>query len=163
MIKKKTIAKKPNHSLKSVASHSRKIVESNSRKIAVSNWMKSVASNWRKSVSVGAALALVFTGVIWIEFSNPFLLDYGLVRFSLYSFTIFVPVVIEILLGVMGFRLDTAAFYVIAFAYHFVVFSLITHFYFKTPANKKKRFFIKLFIATVIFLAAALYYLLYKV
>jgi len=94
-----------------------------------------------------------------LQFNNPYFLHYKFLKLLVYSLSLLIPVIIEIILGFVKIRLNDSVFYIFSYLIYFLIYFLIFSSYYKKSSNDKNKFLAKLAIAICIYLAISIAYL----
>lgn len=110
-----------------------------------------------RSFICATALTSAVIAATYIQITYPFLVNPRFMKFFIYSLTMFMPLVIDILIGLAGIRTGEPGFYMISFIYHMALFFSLAYFYATT--KKRKRFMILLASAIAVYTVLVIYYL----
>lgn len=109
------------------------------------------------AMALTAALALTLLG--WFQISYPFFYPTKFAKILMYAIALFLPVMIETLLGLGGVKVPEIAFYTLSLAAYGVLFYWLFSRYLGKPEAKRTRYALKATAGAVAYIAAAMYYL----
>lgn len=111
----------------------------------------------KKSILVAFILAPIVILMTFFQLAFPFFINPRILKFVIYALTMFMPLFIDILLGLAGLKTGELGFYIISMLYHTSLFYILSYLYFKT--KNKKRFLITLAISVIIYAASVVFYM----
>lgn len=103
----------------------------------------------KKSAKLAAIAAFIPVALTWFHLYNPYFYHFKTLKLLMYSLTMLIPVIIEIII-----RSSNFFFYPIVYAYHFFVFVIAIYLYHR--AKSKKAFFSILSISVLLYVATSL-------
>ena len=94
-----------------------------------------------------------------MQLENPYFLHYKFLKILIYSLTLFIPAIVEILLGFVRIRVSSLGFFILSYLIYFCIYLSIFYFYYKKNLRDRNRFIKKVFIWILIYLILSFLYL----